>query len=44
MGNDKNIEQLVAVVDEMRELCAVIRQNTVLAKTMLSCRSATRAG
>jgi hypothetical protein len=32
MGNDKIIEQLVAVVDEMRELCAVIRQNTVLAK------------
>jgi hypothetical protein len=32
MGNDKIIEQLVAVVDEMRELCAVIRQNIVLAK------------
>jgi hypothetical protein len=32
MGNDKFVEQLVAVVDEMRELCAVIRQNTVLAK------------
>jgi hypothetical protein len=32
MGKDKVLEQLVAVVDELRELCAVIRQNTVLAK------------
>jgi sulfite reductase beta subunit-like hemoprotein len=33
MGKDKVLEQLVAIVAEMRELCAVLRQNTVLTKT-----------
>jgi sulfite reductase beta subunit-like hemoprotein len=33
MGQDKILEQLVAIVAEMRELCAVLRQNTVLTKT-----------
>jgi hypothetical protein len=33
MGKDKILEQLVAIVAEMRELCAVLRQNTVLTKT-----------
>ena len=32
MGKDKIIEQLVAVVAEMQEICAVLRQNAVLAK------------
>jgi len=32
MEKDKILEQLVAIVAEMRELCAVVRQNTVLAK------------
>jgi hypothetical protein len=33
MGKDKILEQLVAIVAEMRELCAVLRQNAVLTKT-----------
>jgi sulfite reductase beta subunit-like hemoprotein len=33
MGKDKILEQLVAIAAEMRELCAVLRQNTVLTKT-----------
>jgi hypothetical protein len=32
MEKDKILEQLVAIVAEMRELCAVLRQNTVLSK------------
>jgi hypothetical protein len=32
MEKDKILEQLVAIVAEMRELCAVLRQNTVLTK------------
>jgi sulfite reductase beta subunit-like hemoprotein len=33
MGKDKILDQLVAIVAEMRELCAVLRQNTALTKT-----------
>lgn len=32
MENDKILEQLVAIVAEMRELCAVLRQNAVLSR------------
>jgi hypothetical protein len=32
MEQEKILEQLVAIVAEMRELCAVLRQNTVLSK------------
>ena len=32
MGRDKILEQLVAIVGEMHELCAVLRQNAVLSK------------
>jgi hypothetical protein len=32
MEKDKILEQLVAIVAEMQELCAVLRQNTVLSK------------
>ena len=32
MDNEKIFEQLVAIVAEMRELCAVLRQNAVLSR------------
>jgi hypothetical protein len=32
MGKDKILEQLVAIVAEMQEICAVLRQNAGLAK------------
>ena len=32
MGNDKLHQQLAAIVGELQELCAVVRQNTVLSK------------
>lgn len=32
MVKDKLLEQLVAVVAELQEICAVLRQNTVLSK------------
>jgi hypothetical protein len=32
MEKDKILEQLVAIVAEMRELCAVFRQNAVPSK------------
>ena len=32
MGKDKVLEQLVAIVAEMQEICAVLRQNAILAQ------------
>jgi hypothetical protein len=33
MEKDKILEQLVAIVAELRELCTILRQNAVLTKT-----------